>query len=77
MPSENPTDIIDRKRPHEKVREREQLFRSIFDNAQIGISFYRIDTKEIFPNRAMQEMVGRTEKELSRLEQWDEITHPE
>jgi PAS domain S-box-containing protein len=55
----------------------EQLFRSIFENAQIGISFFKIDTQEIFPNRALQEMLGYTEKELGRLERWDEITHPD
>ena len=71
------TDITDRKRAHEKLQVSEQLFRSIFENAQIGISFYNIDTKEISPNRAMQEMLGLTEKELSRLEKWDEITHPD
>jgi PAS domain S-box-containing protein len=71
------TDITDRKRAHEKVLSSEQLFRSIFENAQIGISFFNIDTKEISPNRAMQEMLGRTEQELSRLEKWDEMTHPD
>jgi len=55
----------------------EQLFRSIFENAQIGISVYKIDAQEIFPNRALQEMLGRIEKELSRLEKWDEITYPD
>lgn len=67
-------DRSDRKRAHDQRRASEQLFRSIFEDAQIGITFYKIDTKEIFPNRAMQEMLGRTEQELSRLEQWDEIT---
>jgi PAS domain S-box-containing protein len=66
-----------RRRANEALRENEQLFRSIFENAQIGISFYKIDTKEIFPNRTMQEMLGRTEEDLSHLEQWDEITHPD
>jgi PAS domain S-box-containing protein len=55
----------------------DQLFRSIFENAQIGISFYRIATGEIFPNRALQEMLGYSEKELGRLERWDDISHPE
>jgi two-component system sensor histidine kinase/response regulator len=55
----------------------EQLFRSIFENAQIGISFYRIATGEISPNRALQEMLGYSEKELGRLERWDEISHPD
>jgi two-component system sensor histidine kinase/response regulator len=70
-------DRSDRKRAHDQRRASEQLFRSIFEDAQIGITFYKIDTKEIFPNRAMQEMLGRTEQELSRLEQWDEITPPD
>jgi two-component system, sensor histidine kinase and response regulator len=70
-------DITGRKRAEEKVRESEQLFRSIFENAQIGINFFRIDRQELSPNRAMQEMLGYSEKELSRLETWDEITHPD
>ena len=53
----------------------EQHFRSIFDNAQIGISFYRVDGQEFFCNRALQEMLGYTREELSRLEQWDAIVH--
>jgi PAS domain S-box-containing protein len=70
-------DITERKRSEEKVRESEQLFRSIFENAQIGISSYRIATQEHFSNRALQEMLGYTGEELCRLEQWDEIVHPE
>jgi PAS domain S-box-containing protein len=70
-------DITERKRSEEKVRESEQLFRSIFENAQIGIGSYRIDTHEHVSNRALQQMLGYSAKELSRLEQWDEIVHPE
>jgi PAS domain S-box-containing protein len=61
----------------ENKQANEQLFRSIFENAQIGISFYKIDTQEISPNSALQEMLGYTEKELGRLGRWDEITHPD
>jgi two-component system sensor histidine kinase/response regulator len=70
-------DIADRKAAEEKRQASEQLFRSIFENAQIGISFYKIDGDEIRPNRALQEMLGYSEKELGRLETWDEITHPD
>ena len=38
-------DITARKRAEEKLAEREQLFRSIFENAQIGISFFKIDSQ--------------------------------
>jgi two-component system sensor histidine kinase/response regulator len=70
-------DITDRKRAEEKLQASEQLFRSIFENAQIGIGVFKIDTRELSPNRALQEMLGYSEKELSRLETWDEITHPD
>jgi two-component system, sensor histidine kinase and response regulator len=70
-------DITERKRAEERLRESEQLFRSIFENAQIGISFFNIDTEVISPNRALQEMLGYTENELSHLARWDEISHPE
>jgi len=60
-----------------KLKASEQLFRSIFEDSQIGISFFNIDGRAVFTNRAFQEMLGYDEEELSRLEQWDEIIHPE
>ena len=71
------TDITDRKRAERRLRDSEQLFRSIFENNQIGISFFNIDGQAIFTNRAFQEMLGYTEKELSHLQKWDEIIHPD
>jgi two-component system, sensor histidine kinase and response regulator len=70
-------DVTERKRAEEKVRESEQLFRSIFENAQIGIGVFNIDKQELSPNRALQEMLGYSEQELRRLETWDEITPPD
>ena len=65
--------------PHAQpaLREGDQLFRSIFENAQIGISFFSIDGRSIFTNRAFQEMLGYSEQELSRLQDWDKIIHPD
>ena len=68
-------DITERKRAQESLKESEQLFRSIFENAQIGISIFDIDTQVHLTNRALQEMLGYRENELRRLEQWDEIVH--
>ena len=59
------------------LRSNERLFRSIFENAQIGISVFSIDRREHYSNRAMSEMLGYSEEELSHLEKWDEITHPD
>jgi PAS domain S-box-containing protein len=55
----------------------EQIFRSIFENAQIGISFFNIEKKTLSINHALQEMMGYTEKELGHLETWNEISHPD
>jgi len=59
------------------LRSNEQLFRSIFDNAQIGISFFSVEGREAFSNRAFQEMLGYTEEEPSHLENWDKMVHPD
>ena len=59
------------------LRDSDRLFRSIFENAQIGVSVFRIDCQEHFSNRAMREMLDYTEDELQDLAKWDEITHPD
>jgi PAS domain S-box-containing protein len=70
-------DITERKRAREALQESEQLFRSVFENAQIGISVFNIDRQTIAPNHALQEMLGYTQTELARLEKWDGIYHPD
>jgi two-component system sensor histidine kinase/response regulator len=68
-------DITERKRAEEKLRASELLFRSIFENAQIGISIFGIEAQEHLTNRAMQEMLGYSEDGLRGVEQWDTIVH--
>ena len=70
-------DITEKKQAEEKLREREQLFRSIFEGTQVGIGVYKIDTNEHFSNRALHEMLDYTGEELSRLDQWDAIVPEE
>jgi PAS domain S-box-containing protein len=60
-----------------RVEASEKFFRSIFENAQIGISFLNIDGSTVFSNRALHEMLGYSEEELSQFEKWDEIIHPD
>lgn len=71
------SDITERKRAKEALESSERLFRSIFENSQIGISFFEINGRAVFTNRAFQEMLGYSEQELSRIEKWDEIVHPD
>ena len=47
-----------RKRVRNSAQASEQFFRSIFENAQIGISFFNIEGCAVFSNRALHEMLG-------------------
>jgi PAS domain S-box-containing protein len=69
-------DITDAKRTQEALQKSEELFRSIFENAQLGISILDIDAQTHFTNRALQDLLGRTQEELTDVEQWNEIVHP-
>jgi len=55
----------------------DEFFRWIFENAQIAIGILNIQTGEHFCNRALEEMLGYSQQELRRVEQWDEIVHPD
>jgi len=70
-------DITERKRTQEALREREELFRTIFENAPLGISLFKIAGAQYFTNRALHEMLGYTHEDLSSVEKWDRIVHPD
>jgi two-component system sensor histidine kinase/response regulator len=70
-------DITERKRVQEALQEREQLFRSIFENAHIGISLYNVPKAQYFTNRALHEMLDCTHEDLNSVEKWDRIVHPD
>ena len=70
-------DISERKRAEQVLRESEQRFRAIFEGAQIGITIYDKDAHEVNVNPALQNMLDCGAEELSRLETFDELTHPD
>lgn len=68
-------DISDRKKAEIALRENEEKFRSLFENATVGISMTTIDGTMTI-NERMHEMLGYTETEF-RNKKWQEITHPD
>ena len=68
--------ISDRKQSEEALRESEMRFRSVFDNAAVGISVAALDGKHLAVNQALCQMLGYTENELQVLT-FQEITHPD
>lgn len=70
------TDIDDQKQVEEGLREREERFRRIFEDAPIGISIVGADRRFARVNKALAEMLGYAEQELLGLT-FGDITHPE
>jgi PAS domain S-box-containing protein len=68
-------DISARKRAESLLKESEQRFRTIFDEAGTGIALVDLTSGgPIENNRALQRMLGRTQDELGRIETYDELT---
>ncbi len=70
------TDITERKRIEEALREGEERFRKLFEDSPIGMMMVGHDYKFVRVNRALCEMVGYTESELMQMTFMD-ITHPD
>ena len=69
-------DISDRKRAEEALGEKEELFRSAFDHAPIGMALVAPDGKWLQVNRSLCELVGYTDQELLTID-FQTITHPD
>ena len=68
-------DIGARKRAEYLLRESEQRFRTIFDEAGTGIALVDLTSGgPIENNRALQRMLGCTQNELGQIETYDELT---
>jgi PAS domain S-box-containing protein len=69
------TDITERKRGELLLRESEQRFRAIFNEAGSGIAVNDlVSGGPIENNRALQTLLGCSRDELGRLETYDELT---
>lgn len=69
-------DITERKQAEEALRESEERFRTILDNAPIGISVVSLEGRFMLVNRSLCDIVGYEKEELEKLT-FQEITHPD
>ena len=69
-------DITERERAEEALREAQELFRSAFDNAPIGIAVSGLDGHYLRVNRALCDILGYSEEELLATT-FQDLTYPE
>jgi PAS domain S-box-containing protein len=67
-------DITDRKRTERSLRESEELFRTTFETAGIGIALVNMQGRPMNSNPALQRMFGYSGEELRRMP-FTEFTH--
>ncbi|MEP6774144.1 MAG: HD domain-containing phosphohydrolase [Chloroflexota bacterium] len=67
---------LERKRADAAIRESEQRFRAVFENASLGIALMTANRTVLDSNKAMQDLLGYSEDELRGLSLVD-VTHPE
>ena len=58
------------------LADKENLFRTIFEQSPLGITFGNLDENILEANFMFEKIVGRTKEELYNLH-WYDITHPE
>ncbi len=69
-------DVTERKETGEALRKAEQLFRSSFTDAAIGMALVGTDGRWLQVNRSLCEIVGYSEEELL-TKTFQDITHPD
>src|SRR6476469_2049506 len=72
----NMRDITERKAQEAALNEAQEAFRHAFDDAPIGIGLVGMDGLVQRANRAMAELLGRTQEELVGIQILD-LTHPD
>ncbi|HXE96904.1 MAG TPA: diguanylate cyclase [Dongiaceae bacterium] len=68
--------VSERKETEEALRNSEESFRNILENAPIGMSVVSLEGRFMLVNRSLCELVGYEKEELEKLS-YQEITHPD
>jgi diguanylate cyclase (GGDEF)-like protein/PAS domain S-box-containing protein len=69
-------DVTERRRGQDALRAAEDLFRSAFDEAPIGMAIRSVDGRFLRVNQALSDITGYKREELERMT-YREITHPD
>jgi two-component system, cell cycle sensor histidine kinase and response regulator CckA len=69
-------DVTENRRVEDALRAAEQLFRRAFDDAPIGMALIDLEGRWLRLNRAISQMLGRSEPEL-RTMQLSDLNHPD
>jgi two-component system cell cycle sensor histidine kinase/response regulator CckA len=69
-------DVTEARRVEDALRAAEQLFRRAFDDAPIGMALIDLEGRWLRLNRAISQMLGRSEPEL-RTMQLSDLNHPD
>ena len=69
-------DITDKRLLVNKLEENEELFRTIFEQSPVGITYGQSDFEISYVNPMFEKIMGRTKEELKGLK-WTDITHPD
>jgi PAS domain S-box-containing protein len=69
-------DVTERKEAEERLRESEESYRDLFENASDFIQSVAQDAHFVYVNKAWREVLGYREKEIAKLVLWD-IIHPD